>query len=489
VSDPLVVRGGRGGTRAALEELRRAARALTAAAELLDDAGSSVAWARREGLAATAASPGTARAAQAELEPLLRGPASLGALAETLRSLAGGLHGAAEVYEDAERAAVGALRSVLAVGGAVAGDHPVATVAGSVLLAGWLLPRALLAATVLRLAGGRLPGPSRLTVDVAEHAVQLVGGLGHGGAPGTGTTTTTPAVRAAGYLAGATAVGGLATPALRGRPLRVTARLAAAGPVAPPRDAADVLAGVADLYPRAGGAPGTVGVDRLDHPDGSRSWVVTIPGTQQALSWGTSGNPMDMLTNVRLLAATSDEGTRLVTRALDQAGARPDEPVLLAGHSQGGMVAMALAGSAAFTARHPVAAVLTAGSPVATHAVPARTPALHLEHRQDLVPALDGWRNPDQPDRTTAVRDLASSSAPADRWAARSPGGAHGVEAYARTATAVHDAGGRSVRGWERAAAQVLGGPGTTAYHREFTGERVGSGAAGPSGGGPGDRR
>jgi hypothetical protein len=474
MSEAIVLRGGRGGTRAAIDDLRRAAAALAAAADLLDDAASSAAWARREGLGTTAVSPGTAHAAQREVEPLLRGPASLTALAGTLRSLAWSLHGAAELYEDAERSAVGALRSVLAVGGASAGGNPVGTLAGSVLLAGWLLPRALLAAAALHLTGARPPRPSSPTVDVAEHAVQLVGGLGHGlVSRGLGVPTAVPAVRTSGHLVAATALGGLAVPALRARPLRVTARLGAAGAVPPPRDAADVLAAVADLYPRAGGAAGTVGVDRLDHPDGSRGWVVTIPGTQEAMSWGTSGNPMDMLTNVHLLAATPDDGTRLVARALDQAGARPGEPVLLAGHSQGGMVATALAGSAAFTARHPVAAVLTAGSPVATRTVPAGTPALHLEHRQDLVPALDGWRNPDQPNRTTAVRDLSASSVAADRWAARSAGGAHSVEAYARTATAVHAAGGRSVRGWEQAAAAVLGVPGTTAYHREFTGERV----------------
>jgi antitoxin (DNA-binding transcriptional repressor) of toxin-antitoxin stability system len=136
------------------------------------------------------------------------------------------------------------------------------------------------------------------------------------------------------------------------------------------------------------------------------------------------------------------------------------------------MVAMALAGSTAFTARHRVVAVLTAGSPVATRAGPAGTAVLHLEHRQDLVPALDGRRNPDRPERTTAVRDLAVSPDPADRLAARSPGAAHGLDAYARTARAVSARGGPSVRAWERAAATVFGGPGVVVVHREFTGER-----------------
>ncbi|WNB85691.1 hypothetical protein [Cellulomonas sp. ATA003] len=269
-----------------------------------------------------------------------------------------------------------------------------------------------------------------------------------------------------------TAVAGVAVPELRRRPLRVTARLEATGPTTPPTDAATLLERVGALYPRSGGTAGTVGVDRLDHPDGTRSWVVAIPGTQ-AMSLGTGANPMDMATNLRLMATAADDTGLLVTRALEQSGARPDEPVLLAGHSQGGMVAMALAGSAAFTARHRVGAVLTAGSPVATMAAPRTVATLHLEHRQDLVPALDGWRNPDEPHRTTAVRDLEVAGTVADRLAARSPGTAHEVGTYVRTAGVVAAVGGASVREWERAAAGVLGGPGTTAVHREFTGERA----------------
>ncbi|GAA2720866.1 hypothetical protein [Cellulomonas aerilata] len=473
MSGDIVVRGGPGGTRAVVEDLRRGAMALSAGADLLDDAASSVAWAAgSQGPASTVVSPRTAHAARAQTEPLLRGPASPGALADALRSLVSALRRAASAYEEAEASAGDLMRVLLASVGHQAGSHPVAALTRSLVAAGVLLPRAVLALAALRAAGVR-PAVPRLTVDGAEHGVQLLAGVAGGLAPGLPPPTGVPAVRASRMAAGGTELGGVAVPALRRRPLRVTARLGASGTVTPPRDAADVLAGVGALYPRGGGAAGTVGVDRLDHRDGTRSWVVTIPGTQQATSWGTSGNPMDMLTNVRLMASAADDGTELVARALDQAGARPHEPVLLAGHSQGGMVAAALAGSAAFTARHPVAAVLTAGSPVATHTVPAGTPALHLEHRQDLVPALDGWRNPDQPHRTTAVRDLAASPAPVDRWAARSPGGAHEVEAYVRTAAAVHDVGGPSVRGWERAAAQVLGGPGTVAHHREFTGERM----------------
>lgn len=475
MDEGLSIRGGAGGTSAVVESLRQGARALACAADPLDDAGPSVRWAWQHGLRhgfGPSPSPGTLRAAQRDVEPLLRGPIALGVLAHDLRELARSVGCAADAYDAAEARAEGVVRPLLALWAQGAGRSPLLALAGSLLLVRALLPPVVLTAAGLRAAGVHLALPPA-TTDLAEGAVQLVAGFARGAAPGESALSTTPVPGAAGMLTGAAAVGGVVVPRLRRRPLQVTARLEAASRVPVPRDAADVLARVRALSPRSGGTAGTVGVDRLDHVDGTRSWLVTIPGTQRADSWGSSDNPMDMLTNVRLMAAARDDGSELVARALAQSGARPHEPVLLAGHSQGGIVATALAGSAAFTARHQVAGVLTAGSPVATHAVPGGTAALHLEHRQDLVPALDGWRNPDQPHRTTAQRDLAVSPSVADRWAARSAGSAHGLDAYVRTAAAVSAAGGPSVQGWERATAHVLGGPGTVVHHREFTGERV----------------
>jgi pimeloyl-ACP methyl ester carboxylesterase len=193
----------------------------------------------------------------------------------------------------------------------------------------------------------------------------------------------------------------------------------------------------------------------------------------QGAGLGFGADPMDMATNLRLMAGTADDGTTLVERALKQAGVGPGEPVLLAGHSQGGMVAMALAGSAAFTARYSVAAVLTAGSPTATFAADPAIPVLHLEHRQDLVPALDGRPAPVGRNRTSATRDLTASSDPADRLAGHDPGAAHQIDTYVRTAEAVSATGAPSVRDWEAAAQRVLGGPGTQAVRLEFTGTRL----------------
>src|SRR5665647_2072712 len=67
-----------------------------------------------------------------------------------------------------------------------------------------------------------------------------------------------------------------------------------------PRDLGDVVDRLAALYPEVGGTSGTIRVEELDHLDGTRTWVVEIPGTQDTGIRGT--NPMDMATNLRLMA-------------------------------------------------------------------------------------------------------------------------------------------------------------------------------------------
>lgn len=465
------IRGGAGASYVDLVELRGAARALRLAAERLDDAAAQVTAARRAVESGAVEAPATARTAVVSLGPLLHGQTSLAAGAERARELARSLQGAADLYSAAENRAHDAVRAVLYPMGAAAGEAPLAAILATLAAIRVLaLPGAL--ALGWRVAQGKgLPHPKDLLLAVpTEHAMILLGSFARGFAPGRQLPTPSPLTDAAGLAVAGLAVPGVLVPGLRRRHLRVTARLdVSRGPA--PRTAAEVLRDVGALYPASGGTPGTVGIERIERPGGGRSWVVAIPGMQGA-GMGFGPNPMDMGTNLRLMARTADDGTELVVRALEQAGVRPGEPLLLAGHSQGGMVAMALAGSAAFTASYTVAAVLTAGSPTATQALGAATPVLHLEHRQDLVPALDGRPSPAGPNRTSAVRDLRASSDPVDRLAGHDPGAAHEIATYVRTATAVSATGAPSVRGWEEAAARVLGGPGTRAVRLEFTGTR-----------------
>lgn len=476
------IRGGIGPSYADLAELRAAAQALATAAERLEDAAQHVAAADLAIGLGEQDSPTTARAARDALAAFQTGPTSLRAGAARALELARALRRAADLYGEAEDHAAAVMRTVLSsLGTSLAGRPVVAAIAGvwatqvtarlGALALGWRLLR-----------GQPLPTPKE--VAVALPTEELAAGLGsflRAAAPGWQGSTPRPVPGAARTLVGGAGLTSVVVPGLRRRPLQVSPRLGETTQGPPPVGAAEVLRDVGALYPLAGGTAGTVGVERIEHPEGGRSWVVAIPGMQTgAMGWGT--NPMDNATNLRLMAGIADDGTALVARAMDQAGVRPGEPVLLAGHSQGGMVAMALAGSAAFRERYRVAAVLTAGSPVARMAGAPGVPVLHLEHAQDLVPAIDGAPPPALTHRTTATRDLTASTDPADRMAARDPGEAHGIEAYVRTARAVSASGAASVQAWEVEAGQIWGGAGAQAVRMQFTGTRgLPAGGAGPA--------
>lgn len=341
---------------------------------------------------------------------------------------------AAGLYVHAESAAERVL------GGAAAGT---AAVSGF-LVAAPFLPRALRIGGVLGpgvLGGlvGLAPG------QFAPWSDEVVAGLGAGvgaGAPVRSglDLSATGAARVLGSvvrdLVGRTEVRVLETPA---------ASLAAGRPAwadVPSSTVAEALARTADLYPWGSGIPGrpatgapagTLAVERVEHADGSVSWTVLVPGTQGLVS---AQHPFDGVTDLDLMAGRAAEVTAAVSAALALAGARADEPVVLVGHSLGGIAAMALASSPGFRRRHRLGGVVTAGAPTATFAAPPGVPVLHLENDEELVSSLDGrsaGENPATVDRVTVGRALRESNHPADRAAAGGVAAAHGMATHLRT--------------------------------------------------------
>ena len=136
------------------------------------------------------------------------------------------------------------------------------------------------------------------------------------------------------------------------------------------------------------GGDGSVRIDAWTGVDGVTRRVVYIPGTEDWGAW--SGNPADAEANLALMAGRLPGAARTVVDALAASGATERDPVLLVGHSQGGMVAAALAASPAIAARFHIDGIVTAGSPVGRIALPRTVSALHLEGTRDLVPGLDG---------------------------------------------------------------------------------------------------
>lgn len=157
-------------------------------------------------------------------------------------------------------------------------------------------------------------------------------------------------------------------------------------------------------------AGGEIDIKFLHHPDGSRSVIVDIPGTKDWSLRGFDPDVTNMASNLRAIQGVPTTYERGVLDAMRRAGVRPDDHVMLVGHSLGGMVAVGAARDAMRSGRFRVTNVVTAGSPVGNTvgAVPSSVQVLALENAEDIVPTLDGRANPATRNVLTVTADVPS---------------------------------------------------------------------------------
>jgi hypothetical protein len=201
-----------------------------------------------------------------------------------------------------------------------------------------------------------------------------------------------------------------------------------------PGTAERALLQVKDVSKAAG--QGTVAIQRLGPPDDPR-YVVTIPGTED---WLPGDDPLDLTSDLQLIGGHADDVSEEVERAMADAGVPPDAPVVLVGHSLGGIAAARLAASTSFRARYDVAAVITAGSPIGRIDVPSSTSVLSVENEKEYVSNLEGARNPSGPNRITVHAGTGNDVV--ERAGRDGVPGAHSVETHAGVlaeARAEHD--------------------------------------------------
>ncbi len=152
------------------------------------------------------------------------------------------------------------------------------------------------------------------------------------------------------------------------------------------------------------GDQGTIEVQTLAGPDGVRH-IVYLPGTDDLTTtpFDQDADVRDLATNLRLIGGHDTTYAAGIVQAMTDAGIGPDDPVLLVGHSQGGMEAAALLSHGSpFHVTH----VVTAGAPTAqVHGFPPGSHVLSLENRGDVVPLLDGHDNPDSRQQVTVQFD------------------------------------------------------------------------------------
>ncbi|WP_051515479.1 esterase/lipase family protein [Candidatus Blastococcus massiliensis] len=403
-SPELAVSGGAGGIEAELADLRTLARSSADLAELLASTGVSChgVLVDPDVLASALLDPvGTARF-QAALLEALDGPRGLTVLALTFTARAVTLEAAAAAYE--------------------AADAALAELADGLHWAAGYLAPVTVPALLLGLLGAAAHDPVGATLEVATFLDDPERWLTEH--PGLVDAAANAAPGLAGLVG--TLVPGL--PWLGGSDVRAAAaRLGRLWPdgspvvttlpddtdldvVAPPRGIADLMRGL-DARNGKGATAGEdqIGVRVLTRADGTRAYIVDIPGTQDWTMPGGGVNPAtnDLGTNVRVLGGDVTTRQAAIAEALRRAGASSTDPVMLVGHSQGGMVAAQAAhdaGTADFDFN--VTNVVTAGSPVARAGIPDSVQVLALENATDVVPHLDGRDNDDDANVTTVTFDL-----------------------------------------------------------------------------------
>lgn len=154
----------------------------------------------------------------------------------------------------------------------------------------------------------------------------------------------------------------------------------------PPTSVAAMLERVGDLERQP---DATIAVQRVIGRDAVSRYVVVLTGMRQI---ATSADPEDLLGAAAALARTTTNYTRCVAQALDAARVPKGAEVVLVGHSEGGIVAMDLAGDRGFNGgRVRVAQVVAAGAPISSKAVVpgSGTRVLSIENVNDVVTHLD----------------------------------------------------------------------------------------------------
>lgn len=203
-----------------------------------------------------------------------------------------------------------------------------------------------------------------------------------------------------------------------------TARVGAARPAAPVVAVADRAARIPSAV---AGDAAQVRIETYSAPGKADRFEVYIGGTVD-FSPLVKDEPFDLTSNLQLEAGLPSGAYEGVRQAMALAGIDGDSEVVLVGHSQGGLIASALAASGDYR----VDALVTFGAPAGQIAIPASVPALVVENVDDVVPALGGIQSNEH---ALVVRARAyPDGIPPDLALP-----AHHIEAYIATAEAIDE--------------------------------------------------
>ncbi len=199
--------------------------------------------------------------------------------------------------------------------------------------------------------------------------------------------------------------GGETSPLPGGHPLPQVRRFG------PPSSLGDLAADIDDLYWADAYGQG-IKVTLVGDGD-ERRWMVSIPGTDHPDPASTP-NAADLEANMReelnIPSAMRVGVVGGIHQAMALAGVpaaqHQQEKVLLCGHSQGGIIAAALAAADPVEVGFHVTGALTMGTPGRRYRIRDDVTMIAVEHLQDAVPAMDGTPRKEGDHRVVVQRPL-----------------------------------------------------------------------------------
>jgi len=220
----------------------------------------------------------------------------------------------------------------------------------------------------------------------------------------------------------------------------------------PPPSIGSMLDRVGDLEDQP---TASIAVQRVTSTGGVVRYVVVLSGMRSMTS---TSDPEDLLGSGAALVRTTTNYTTCVREAIDTALVPHGAEVLLVGHSEGGIVAMDLAGDPAFNgARVRVKQVVAAGAPISSMPVAdgSGTRVLSIENVNDIVTHLDAA---DPPASQQSVERLTYRFADDEHNIVAS----HDVSLYARRAVVLTDSPNPLIADVQAALRPFMGGSATT---------------------------
>jgi hypothetical protein len=228
--------------------------------------------------------------------------------------------------------------------------------------------------------------------------------------------------------------------------------------VTPPHGVGDLL----DSLDYRNGTEANIGVREVRDANGVvTGYIVDIPGTKVwNLPGQDGGSANDFGTNIDAIAGNETVLQEGIAEALRAAGVPSDAPVMLVGHSQGGIVAARAATDFVNTGAYNVTHVVTAGSPVGGIEIPDSVQMMSLENSGDIVPHLDARDNPNSDNRVNVTFDNQTGTV----------GGNHAIGGnYTDAGDQLDRSGDPSVRRWVDSAGNFLGGSTVQTHQYEVT--------------------